>query len=223
MEKPKPLSVITLEDDASYTETLKLLLEANGQYQVVQSFRNPVHFLCQLPNLVAEVFLLDVNLPKLSGVQCVSEVRREHPTSRILILTVHDSDAMVLDAFLGGADGYLLKDESLENVHLAIQEAVRGGAPMSASIARKVVRLLGQLKDQGSSPDPQELSEPSVVEKLLTSREYEILILLSKGDRYKDIAAKLHVTVDTVKTHIRHIYEKLHVRNKAEAVARLLS
>jgi DNA-binding NarL/FixJ family response regulator len=221
MNQPRPIRITALEDDASFTETLKLVLESEGEFVLTGAYRNPIHFLGELPQLETEVFLLDVNLPKLSGVDCVNEVRREHPGSRILILTVHDSDELVLKAFLHGADGYILKDDPLDDILEAIREALRGGAPMSRAVAKKVVGLLGKgrVNDEEASTTP---GANKVVEALLSPRELEILHLLADGHRYADIAERLCVSKDTVKTHVRHIYEKLHVRNKAEAVSRLL-
>ena len=215
-----PIPIATLEDDAAFTETLKIVIEAGGTYQIVESFRNPIHFLSQLPQLHADIFLLDICLPKLSGLDCLNEVRREHPDSHILIMSVSDSDEHVLSAFLNGADGYLLKDQTPEQICKSIDDVCDGGAPMSPSIARKVVRLLGKL---GNNPDVQpNRAKKSVAEKLLTPREFEILLLLAEGLRYGEIASQLFISLDTVKTHVRHIYEKLRVRNKTEAISRLL-
>ncbi|MEZ5324665.1 MAG: response regulator transcription factor [Verrucomicrobiales bacterium] len=222
MKHPDQTFQITvLEDDASFVDTLRLVLELSPSLVLTQAFRNPVHFLGQLPQITADVFLLDICLPKLSGLDCLSEVRRLHPSSRILMMSVSDADDHILRAFLDGADGYLLKDGSPDQICASIEEVLKGGAPMPPSIARKVIRLLGKIGNGNSGNTPQGEAS-TIVEKLLSPREFEILQLLADGHRYADIARKLHVSHDTVKTHIRHIYEKLHVRNKAEAVSRLL-
>lgn len=219
MDKPRPSRIIALEDNASFTETLKLALEAGGEFILTQAFRNPIHFLGELPGLDTEVFLLDVSLPKLSGVDCVQEVRREKPDSRIIILTAHDDAETVLEAFKQGADGFILKHDPVESIRESIREALRGGAPMSRSIARKVVKLLRKPPTiQGDSPN----TPNKAVEALLTPKELEILHLLAEGLTYKNTARQLGIGHETVKTHVRHIFEKLHVSNKAEAISRLL-
>ncbi len=219
MDIPRPSRIIALEDDASFTATLKLFLEDEGEFIIKQSYRNPIHFLGELPRLDAEVFLLDVNLPKLSGVDCVQEVRREKPDSRIIILTIQDSDETIVEAFKQGADGFILKDDPLDSILESIREAIHGGAPMSRSIAKKVVKLLGKaptIRDEAQS------TTNKVVESILTPKELQVLNLLAEGQSYKDAAQHLEISPETVKTHVRHIFEKLHVRNKAEAVSRLL-
>ena len=219
-ETSQTTKIIVLEDDASFTETLRLVLESSPGLMLSESFRNPIHFLSQLPQLTADIFLLDICLPKLSGLDCLTEVRREHPDSHILIMSVSDSDEHVLRAFLNGADGYLLKDAPPEQLCRSINEVRDGGAPMSPDIARKVVRLLGEL---GNNSDARSVPpKKSAAEKLLTARELEILYLLADGCRYAEIASQLFISLDTVKTHIRHIYEKLRVRNKTEAISRLM-
>lgn len=219
MEKARPTRIVALEDDASFAETLKLALEAEGEFMLTEAFRNPIHFLGELPNLNAEVFLLDVNLPKLTGVDCIEEIRREHPGSRIIFLTVQDNDELVLQAFQQGADGFILKDDPIDSILEAIREAIRGGAPMSRTIAKKVVQLL---RKPPAIPNPPPDTINKVVEALLTPKELKVLQLLADGLTYEKAAHQLGIAHETVKTHVRHIFEKLNVRNKAEAVSRLL-
>jgi DNA-binding NarL/FixJ family response regulator len=218
MDKALPTRIVALEDDASFTETLKLVLEKDGEFLLTQAFRNPIHFLGELPSLDAEVFLLDVNLPKLSGVDCVQEIRRAQPGSRIILLTIQDTDEIILQAFQHGADGFILKDDPLDSILEAIRESIRGGAPMSRAISKKVVQLLGKSQSiQTDAPD----NINKTVESLLSPKELQVLHLLANGLSYKLVASQLGIGHETVKTHVRHIFEKLNVSNKTEAVSRL--
>lgn len=214
------ITVVTVEDDTSYTTVLRRVLEQVGHFRWGGSFVNPVRFLTALPELKADVFLLDIHMPRLSGLECIREIKQCLPEARVLMISVHDDDEYVLKAFLDGADGYLLKDSSPDQIVGAIHDARRGGAPMSPSIARKVVGILGQLQSDEGSVRPPAPSKAAV--EALSGRETEVLELLAKGRRYMEIASEISVSLDTVKSHIRNIYRKLEVRNKAEAISLLL-
>ena len=212
-----PIRIIVLEDDLGYTRVLNQVFDRNAGFKILQSFHSPVTFLTELPKLEAQIYLLDINLPKMSGMECISHIRDFKPHSRILMLTLHSDDKKVLQSFLNGADGYLLKDSTPDQIFEAIEDVLNGGAPMSPVIARKVVRLLNHMGTQSGNKE-----KNSPVDHILSKRENEILACLAEGKKYKEIANLLFVSKDTVKTHIRHIYEKLQVRNKAEAIAKFL-
>ncbi|MCP5520085.1 MAG: response regulator transcription factor [Verrucomicrobiales bacterium] len=214
------ITVVTVEDDTSYTAVLRRVLEGVGDFTWGGSFINPVRFLTALPDLRADVFLLDIHMPRLSGLECIREIKQCLPDARVLMISVHDDDDYVLKAFLDGADGYLLKDSSPDQIVEAIHDARRGGAPMSPSIARKVVGILGRL--QAGEPTAKAPASAKAALEALSLRETEVLDLLAKGRRYTEIASEISVSLDTVKTHIRNIYRKLEVRNKAEAISLLL-
>ncbi len=214
------INVVMVEDDASYTAVMRRVLKEVADIQWVGSYVNPVRFLTELPQLSADVFLLDIHMPKLSGLECIRDIKQCLPDASVIMISVHDDGDYVLKAFLEGADGYLLKDSTPDQVIDAIHEAQRGGAPMSTSIARKVISILGRTRSGGAHPKPAPPDAPTV--DVLTNRETEILKLLSEGRRYAEIATESCISLDTVKTHIRNIYRKLEVRNKVEAIALLL-
>ena len=204
-----------LEDDGSYIDTLRLVIETDPHLLFVAGFRDPIRFLGALEDLEIDVLLLDVNLPKMKGMECIEEFKTMMPNARVIMLTVEGSRETVLNAFTQGADGYLLKDSSPDQVSAAIQEVVKDGAPMSPSIARLVV---GILKTTDSRED---VMAPSDLVVLLSQREREVLEHLAEGYRYAEIADRLSVATTTIKTHVKSIYRKLEVRNSAEAIKRL--
>ncbi len=152
---------------------------------------------------------MDLNLPQMSGIDCIRRLKESLPNVPVIVLTVYEDSEHIFRALKAGASGYLLKRTEPEEVLAAIRNAREGGAPMSSQIARLVVRSFHDTA-KGSS------------EVALTEREGEILSLLSKGYANKEIADKLNISVPTVRTHLRHIYEKLHVRSRTEAVVKFL-
>lgn len=208
--------VAIVEDDESYIGVLKTVFARNEQIRITDAFSNSVAFLNAIPQLDADLVLLDINMPKVNGIDCLRQLRQFRPECKAIMLTVVDDSDMILRAFLEGASGYLLKEASRKDITAAIEDTMTGGAPMSSTIARKVVNLLKVQEPPKASSDPDE--DPR---HALSKREYEILRLLAEGRKYVEIAEALFISLPTVKTHISHIYEKLKVRNKVEAVARL--
>ena len=157
-----------------------------------------------------DLILMDIDMPGMSGIEAVRQIRHAKNQVPIIMLTVFDDNTHVFDALQAGASGYLLKKHISEKLFEAIQEVLEGGAPMSPSIARMVLTAMQQ---------------KPVVENpyQLTSRENEILTSLSRGNSYKLIASELKISIDTVRTHIKHIYEKLHVRSQTEAVSKAIN
>jgi DNA-binding NarL/FixJ family response regulator len=154
---------------------------------------------------------MDIFLPRMSGIECTARLKTVLPKTPIVILTTSDDDEIVFRALEAGADGYLLKRTKPAELRLALLDAMSGGAPMTSEIARRVVesfRQKGRNRDDAIS---------------LTAREEETLLLLTKGYSNKEIADKLNLSVETVRSHLKHIYEKMHVRSRAEAVARYMS
>ena len=154
---------------------------------------------------------MDINLPGMSGIGCVELLRQSLPNIHIVMLTIEEDTELVFECLKAGAMGYLVKHASAEEILEAIVEVDKGGAPMSSTIARKVVMAFRQ-----------PLSNDNKV-LALSAREQEVLALLSRGDRSKEIAKKMGIGIGTVNTYVRNIYEKLQVRSRAEAVARLLA
>lgn len=212
-KEPRNVRVAMLEDDASYMETLRLVIDTDPRLVYAGGFRNPVQFLSALTSLDFEVLLLDIRLPKLSGVECIGEVKKAKPTAKVLMLTVEERRETVLEAFSAGADGYLFKDSSPEEVGESILELYHNGAPMAPEVARMIV---GMLQRTELMPDVARPSNELLT--LLSKRESEVLNLLASGLRNGEIADRLNVSIETVKSHIRSIYQKLGVRNRSEAV-----
>jgi DNA-binding NarL/FixJ family response regulator len=155
--------------------------------------------------------LMDIFLPRMSGIECTARLKALLPKTPIVILTASDDDEMVFLALEAGADGYLLKRTKPADLRAALLDVLSGGAPMTSEIARRVVESFRQ-KSRGR--------DDSVS---LTAREEETLLLLTKGYSNKEIADRLNLGVETVRSHLKHIYEKMHVRSRAEAVARYMS
>lgn len=190
-------------------ESLTNLLALTGEYEVLASFPDCSDVLNQVQQLDPDVILMDIDLPGINGIEAVKLIRGFNPQVQIIMLTVFDDNSHVFDAMYAGANGYLLKKYISDKLLHAIQEVLQGGAPMSPSIARMIITSLQQ---------------PVVAAKdySLTNREKEILQLLSSGNSFKMIAAELSISLDTVRTHIKHIYDKLHVRSQIEAVSKAI-
>jgi DNA-binding NarL/FixJ family response regulator len=158
-----------------------------------------------LPKEYPDVVLMDINLPGMGGIQCVSRLKQLLPETDVLMLTTYDRSEMIFDSLRAGATGYLLKNQPLEELVQALQQVRAGGSPMSLKIARKVIGHF-----QGARKIGVEIEQ-------LTSRELEILQLLTKGFLYKEIASQLGVTLSTIQSHVAAVYKKLHVHTRAEA------
>lgn len=214
------IRIIAVEDDPEYVQVLEQVLARNPNLELVRAFGNSVEFLAEMQQLQCDVIFLDIRMPKVSGLDCIGQIREFLPDTKIIMLTFHDDDDYVIKAFFEGADGYLLKDSHPRKILSAIDDAMEGGAPMSPAIARKLIKLLGRLNQQNGQAD--RIAKEARVKRLLSDREFEILQQLASGKQYAEIAELLFIAVDTVKTHIRHIYEKLEVRNKTEAITAFL-
>jgi DNA-binding NarL/FixJ family response regulator len=164
----------------------------------------------QIPECQPQVVLMDINLPGMSGIQCTALLKARLPATHILMLTAYSRDDYVFEALKAGASGYLLKSISLPELIRSILDVVEGGAPMTGQIARRVIEVFRQ-------PAPRATSESQ-----LTPRENEILHLLAQGYSNKEIATQLNCSASTVRNHLEHIYEKLHVHCRAEATAKYL-
>lgn len=162
------------------------------------------------PPLNPDVVLMDIKLPGISGIQCVAQLKRQLPRTQILMLTTYEDSDLIFDALRAGASGYLLKKTDPQEILQAISQVHEGGSPMSVHVARKVVNHF------------QQLPKPASEVEQLTPREHEILVLLAKGYRYKEIVDQLNISLSTVRTHIRAVYDKLHVQSRTEAVVKFL-
>jgi len=202
--------VAIVEDSTPVRESLKKILEGTPDLDCVAVCASGEEALKKLPSVRPDVVLMDIGLPKMSGVECVKMLVQAVPNVLVVMLTVHDDDEPIFNSLAAGACGYLHKPLRAEELIAAINEVCAGGSPMTSNIARKVVRAFGS---------KQSTQVKSLVFPELTDRERTVLEYLARGYIYKEIADKMEVSWHTVHTHIRHVYEKLHVRSRTEAVA----
>jgi DNA-binding NarL/FixJ family response regulator len=205
------ITVAIVEDDAGIRQSLEWLLKSSAQFSCVSACGSAEEALRVLPGIAPEVVLMDINLPNRSGIECTASLKELLPSVQVVMITVYDDAEKVFNALRAGASGYILKRATPKRILDAIREVHAGGVPMSSEIARKV---LGAFREPVlTSTDEQSLSR----------REHEVLELLAQGFSNKDIAARLSISVETVTWHLRHIYDKLHVRSRTQAALRFLS
>lgn len=203
------IKIIITEDNDTIREGLALLINATDGLECAAAYSTCEEMLAGYHNHKPDIFLQDIGLPGMSGIEGVKALKAQMPEAIILMLTVYEDEEKVFEALKAGASGYLLKKTSPAQLIEAIKDACQGGSPMSSNIARKVVGFFQQTPLTGRQK-----------EYGLSQREKEILTSLSEGNSYKLIADKLFISIDTVRSHIRHIYKKMHVHNQSEAVAR---
>lgn len=212
------ITVCIVDDTADIRHALEEIVCLSEDYKLLGSFSSGEDALLKLPVLQPNVVLMDINLGGISGIECVRKLKPENPDILFMMCTVYEEDEKIFEALNAGANGYILKKTSPAKILDSIRELYEGGAPMSSQIARKVVAAFQQ---RNLIPDP--ATAPAVQEgklNTLSNREFEILELLSKGLIYKEISAQLFISQETVRKHVYHIYEKLHVTNRIEAVNR---
>ena len=202
------IAVSIIEDDASVRKILAGWVNQAKGFRCVSEHDSVESALPQLPGINPDVVLVDINLPGQNGIQCVGQLKPVMPRTQFLMVTVYEDSDHIFDALAAGASGYLLKRTPREELLTSIKQVYEGGSPMTSNIARKVVQSFLR-------PAPQADASAN-----LSPREGEVLELLACGYLYKEIAEKLGISVATVVTYIRRIYEKLHVRSRAQAVAK---
>jgi len=205
------VNLLLYEDNIQLRESVGALLLLSNEYVLAGSFGEVTQVEQQVKTLQPDVILMDIDLPGVNGIQAVRQIRAFNAAVPIIMLTVFDDNQHVLDAICSGASGYLLKKHIPEKLTDSIREVLDGGAPMSPGIARMVITKLQQLP-----------ATPSNTYEL-TPREREVLSSLSKGNSYKMIASQFGISIDTVRTHIKHIYEKMQVRSQTEAVSKAIN
>jgi DNA-binding NarL/FixJ family response regulator len=207
---PMPIRVAIVDDDDGVRTKLgHAVARFNGCVSVGQ-FASGEDALARLPASSPDVVLMDINLPGMNGIECVHRLKLAHPAIEFIMLTVYEDTESVFNALAAGASGYLLKLATRQELLEAIQRVHAGGSPMTSHIARKVVQSFRH-------PAPLETETTK-----LSPREQQVLEYLAKGFLYKEISAALEISYDTVHNHIRHIYEKLHVRSRTQAVTKYL-
>lgn len=196
-----------MEDNDGVRDGIVALLNGSPGFKCLGTFPTAKKALAQIPSIKPHVVLMDINLPDMNGIECVRRLKEHAPETQIIMFTVNNDTDSVFHALQNGATGYLTKGTPAADVLAAIKEVHEGGAPMSSQIARKVVQSFYK-------PQPETVSESAH----LTDREKQILDLVCGGYQYKEIGAVLDITVNTVHTHIRNIYDKLQVRSRTEAL-----
>jgi len=200
-----PITVSIVEDDSETRESLVELLNGAPGLRCISSYPTGEAALRAIPAEKPDVALVDINLPGMNGIECVSKLKAQLPSLQVLMLTTYEDSDMIFNSLRSGAKGYLLKNMPPQELLQAVAQVHAGGAPMPMQIARKVVDYFSQIEHSSSEVDK------------LTPREQEILALLAKGALYKEIADALGISISTVRTHVLHIYEKLHVQSRMEA------
>ena len=201
-----PLKVAIVEDDARWRANVERLLRDTEDLEFIGSFPNGEDAVRELPLRRPQVVLMDINLPKMSGVECTRQLRALLPSIHIVMLTVYDDSDRIFQALQMGASGYLLKRASADEILEAIRDVHRGGAPMSAYIARKVVQSF-QRATPTAKPD-----------EGLSKRESEVLNYVARGYSDKEVADALGLTPATVRSYLKNIYSKLHVHSRTQAI-----
>ncbi|MGH7939499.1 MAG: response regulator [Limisphaerales bacterium] len=204
-------TVAIVEDNAVMRNTFRQWIDASTEFRCVFACATAEEALAEIPRLKPDVILMDVHLPGESGIACTAQLKEKLPGVQVIIVTVYRDHDLIFQALQAGACGYLLKRSSPRELLKAIGEVLSGGAPMTSEIARLLVEAFQKKPAAPLGGDA------------LTQRESEILALLAEGLSNKEIADRVKISYDTVRAHLRHIYEKLHVRGRTEAVRKYLT
>ena len=200
-----PIQICIVEDIEEVRKGLAAIINMTEGFQVLEVFGNAEAMLADGVDLNPDIVIMDINLPGIDGIECIKLVRERNPAIQFMMFTIYENSDTVFKALEAGATGYLLKNSSPTKIIESLRELYLGGSPMNAEIAKKLVL---RFQKTGNA----------VNEYHLTPKEQQVLELMAKGYLYKEIADELNNTVNTIKQHIRNIYEKLHVQNKAEAI-----
>jgi DNA-binding NarL/FixJ family response regulator len=208
--EPPAVKIVIVEDDRRVREGLAALIDGTPGLQCAAKFGSMEDALAGMRGVSVDLFLLDIGLPGMSGIDGVPRLKEKHPGAPVVMLTIYGDDRRIFAALCAGACGYLLKNTPPVRLLESIREVLDGGSPMSPEVARRVVELVRK-----TAPPTQGVTQ-------LTPHELRLLGLLVEGHSYKTAGAELHVSINTIRSYIRSIYEKLHVHSKSEAVAKAL-
>lgn len=204
-QKTMSISIAIVEDEKNYNNALKKVINYQDDMKVAAQFFDGNDALKNLPDIAPDVVMMDIQLQDMLGIEIIEKLRKQMPKTQFIMCTSFEDDEKIFNSLKAGAMGYLIKGESMDRILSSIRDVYNGGAPMSLSIAR---RVLSHFEKKIPDKDFDELTE----------REKEILELLSQGLLYKEIANQKFISIDTVKKHVGNIYRKLHVSNKVEAI-----
>ena len=204
------ISVSIVDDEKKLCQSIASFLNSSPGFRCVSMYGNAEAALKHLPIDLPDVVLMDINMAGINGIECVKRLKGLIPRAQILMFTIYEDTEQIFKALAAGATGYLLKRREPEELLQALRDAHDGGSPMSNSIARKVVASFQKADETGEK------------QNLLTAREQRVLDLLAQGLAYKQIGDEMGISINTIRTHLRHIYEKLHVQSRTEAVAKYL-
>jgi two-component system, NarL family, response regulator LiaR len=206
-DKAPQIRIGIVENDPLYRQALGSLFTLSPEFQLIGIWRDAESAIREIPTGLPHIVLIDIHLPRASGIECIRQLRRLHSGIQLLAFSGNEQgEEPVFEAFMAGATGYLLKSDGPELLIRSIRELYAGGVPMSRSIARKLIDSLSRSAPAGGSGE------------LLTKREEEVMALLAEGKMYKETAIRLGITMETTKKHIQHIYGKLKAQNRMEAV-----
>jgi DNA-binding NarL/FixJ family response regulator len=205
-----PITISIVEDDRGTRDSLVELCGETAGLRCVGAHATGEEALKRIPEEKPDVALVDINLPGMSGIECVARLKSLLPALQVLMLTTYAETDLIFNSLRAGASGYLLKNRPAAELIQAVEQVQAGGSPMTMQIARKLVEHFQQAPRRASDLEN------------LTKREQEILTLLSKGCLYKEISDQLDISVTTVRTHLKHIYEKLHVQSRTQAAVKFL-
>jgi DNA-binding NarL/FixJ family response regulator len=197
-----------VDDNDILRQSMQLLLENSGRFRVVFSLHDVRTLLEQTETFMPRLLLMDIDMPGINGIEAVKLVKKDYPSVDVVMFTVFEDDEKIFRSVMAGASGYLLKKTPPDKLMEALDDFVQGGAPMTGSIATRVLQMFRKQTNQTAESFN------------LSSREQEVLIGLTDGKSYKAIAAERFLSTETVRSHVKNIYEKLHVHSKAEAVAK---
>ena len=204
------LNVAILEDNAQYRTAISIILQLNENFRLIHKLENCDEMIGRFEAEKPDVVLMDIDMPGMNGIEAVWEIKKQWPEIKILMLTVFEDDEKIFGAIKAGANGYLLKKDSPQKILDAVEAVWKGESPMNGMIAAKVLEYFQ--KQQKKNTD--------FSDSHLTEREKEILQLLIKGMSYKEIAAAIFISVETLNSHIKNIYRKLNVHSRSELAAR---
>ena len=217
----QPIRIAVVEDDAGLRDTFEQIFGSAPDFRVVGACGDGETAVRQFPAKTPDVILMDINLPGMSGIECLRRIKEILPKVRVIMVTVYDDNDSLFQSLVAGADGYLLKRANRLRLLDSVREIVSGGAPISPQVARRMVEYFHQLKKDGPEK-PAEAAAASMDLQTLTAREQAVLAKLAEGFAPKEVASELGISWDTVRNHTTNIYAKLHVHSRSEAILKYL-